>query len=102
LCLVLSEYVTESWVTVYDDGETHHVQWLPIALGMASTTQGSMMWDNLQLPRPTMEARLGLPTWQVRFQVFSQQLTDEGQFCHWLRWNESSKTRVAGLGYESI
>ena len=70
LCLVLSEYVTETWATVYDDGRMHHVQWLPIALGMHSTPQNSIAWENLQLPRPTMEALLGLPNWQVSFLMF--------------------------------
>ena len=80
LCLVLSEYVTETWATVYDDGQTHHVQWLPIALGMYSTPQGSVAWENLQLPRPTMDALLGLPDWQVIFTILTEKLTCEGNF----------------------
>jgi hypothetical protein len=91
-----------SWVTVYDDGEAQQTLWWPIPLGLASTTQGSIMWDNLQLPCPTMEARLGLPTWQVRFRLLSYRLTDEGEFCHWVRWIESSKARATGLGKEGI
>lgn len=65
ICVALNEYTTDSWTTVYDDGNTVHVEWLPITLGLSPGIEGSTSWDNLRLPRPTMRARLGSGDWKV-------------------------------------
>ena len=56
MCLALTEFITETWTVVYDDGDTAHVDWLPIAIGITA----ELFCENLQLPaRPTMRARFG-------------------------------------------
>jgi hypothetical protein len=72
LCLVLSEYVMQSWVTVHNDSNMRHIQWLPIALGMHRIAQESIMWDNLQVPQPTIEAVLGFPDREVAPALFER------------------------------
>jgi len=65
-CIALVEFVTETWTSVYEDGNTNHVEWLPIALGSTSTRNESQSnWDNIQLPKPTMRARFGMGNGQV-------------------------------------
>src|SRR5271170_7248420 len=36
MCLALKEFITEKWTAVYDDGDTAHVDWLPIVLGVTA------------------------------------------------------------------
>lgn len=64
-CLALMEFITEKWTSVYEDANTIHVDWVPIALGCTTSKESSPAWDNIQLPRPTMRAKLGMGNGQV-------------------------------------
>lgn len=58
--LALTEYVTDSWTTVFDEGREEPLNLFPIVIGYAPGNEGSAgMWNVLDLPRPTMPARLG-------------------------------------------
>lgn len=64
-CLALIEFVSEKWVSVYEDGNSINVDWYPIALGWTNGKKSQPVWDNIQLPRPTMRAKLGMGNGQV-------------------------------------
>jgi hypothetical protein len=64
-CLVLTEFMTDSWTTVYDEGKTDNLSLLPMVLGYATGSDVRGAWNGLILPKPTMSARLGTGEWQV-------------------------------------
>jgi len=68
VCLVLTEYITDSWTAVFDDFNTVHAQWLSIAIGLANGQEG-LVWDRIRLRRPTMNARLAMGDEEVEPRV---------------------------------
>ena len=64
-CLALTEFITGSWTSVYDDGSMGSLSLFPIVLGYAIQTETQAGWNSLQLPRPTMPAKLGTGEWQA-------------------------------------
>jgi hypothetical protein len=64
-CLALREFVSGKWVSVYEDGNSVNVDWLPIALGCTTGNQSLPVWDNIRLHRPTMRAKLGMGNGKV-------------------------------------
>jgi hypothetical protein len=64
-CLALTEYISESWTTIYDEGNPDSINLFPIVLGYAEGNDARPSWSGLQLPRPTMSARLGTGEWNV-------------------------------------
>ena len=82
-CIALVEFVTETWTSVYEDGNTDHVEWLPITLGSTTGKGSPSNWDNIQLPKPTMRARFGMGNGQV-YSRLSLEFNCQESVCHWL------------------
>jgi len=64
-CLALTEFITGSWTSVYDNGNTGPLSLFPIVLGFTTESETQGGWNTLQLPRPTMSAKLGTGEWQA-------------------------------------
>lgn len=63
--LAMMEFVTAQWTSAYEDANAVHMDWVPIALGWTTGKEIPLSWDNIQLPRPTMRAKLGMGNGQV-------------------------------------
>jgi hypothetical protein len=69
ICLALTEFISESWTTIYDEGSPDSINLFPIVLGYAAGNDAQPSWNGLQLPRPTMSGRLGTGEWQVCLEI---------------------------------
>ena len=66
ICLAMVEFVSDFWIIVRDKDVSDTFTFFPIVLGYTPPTETQGGWNSLQLPRPTVEPRLGTGAWKVR------------------------------------